>query len=85
VFNVHKQNLNVILLLLFHLSLTFGLAEDHYEVHTSFHISGLYVSRNTYIRAGVAEWKVTNPVHLVYFYSLSYLCDIILFIKFLFL
>ncbi|GAB2290469.1 F-box protein 7 [Dionaea muscipula] len=25
---------------------------------------GLYVSRNTYIRAGVAEWKVTNPVHL---------------------
>jgi hypothetical protein len=43
------------------------------------------VSRNTYIRAGVAEWKVTNPVHLVYFYSLSYLCDyslqFILFIK----
>ncbi|KAF4347137.1 hypothetical protein G4B88_026984 [Cannabis sativa] len=25
---------------------------------------GLYVSRNTYIRAGVAEWKVTNPVHV---------------------
>lgn len=29
---------------------------------------GLYVSRNTYIRAGVAEWKVTNPVHLVCYY-----------------
>lgn len=29
------------------------------------HISGLYVSRNTYIRAGVAEWKITNPVHVV--------------------
>ncbi|XP_043722949.1 F-box protein 7 isoform X2 [Telopea speciosissima] len=26
---------------------------------------GLYVSRNTYIRAGIAEWKVTNPVHVV--------------------
>ncbi|KAH8508925.1 hypothetical protein H0E87_010895 [Populus deltoides] len=25
---------------------------------------GLYVSRNTYIRAGVREWTVTNPVHL---------------------
>ncbi|XP_075647404.1 F-box protein 7 isoform X2 [Castanea sativa] len=25
---------------------------------------GIYVSRNTYIRAGVAEWKITNPVHL---------------------
>ncbi|PIA47423.1 hypothetical protein AQUCO_01400234v1 [Aquilegia coerulea] len=29
---------------------------------------GLYVSRNTYIRVGVAEWKVTNPVHLVCYY-----------------
>ncbi|KAK9096069.1 hypothetical protein Sjap_021566 [Stephania japonica] len=31
-------------------------------------ISCLYVSRNTYIRAGVAEWKVTNPVHLVCYF-----------------
>ncbi|XP_077248817.1 F-box protein 7 [Tasmannia lanceolata] len=31
-------------------------------------IDGLYVSRNTYIRAGVAEWKVTNPVHVVCYY-----------------
>ncbi|KAL6217111.1 hypothetical protein ACLB2K_010328 [Fragaria x ananassa] len=29
---------------------------------------GLYVSRNTYIRTGVAEWKVANPVHLVCYY-----------------
>ncbi|KAG0592611.1 hypothetical protein M758_1G260000 [Ceratodon purpureus] len=29
---------------------------------------GLYVSRNTYIRAGIAEWKITNPVHLVCYY-----------------
>ncbi|KAK1300429.1 F-box protein 7 [Acorus calamus] len=29
---------------------------------------GIYVSRNTYIRTGVAEWKVTNPVHLVCYY-----------------
>lgn len=29
---------------------------------------GIYVSRNTYIRAGIAEWKVTNPVHLVCYY-----------------
>ncbi|PPS06534.1 hypothetical protein GOBAR_AA14117 [Gossypium barbadense] len=27
-------------------------------------MKGLYVSRNTYIRAGVAEWKITNPVHI---------------------
>uniref|UniRef100_A0A2K2BFE4 F-box protein n=1 Tax=Populus trichocarpa TaxID=3694 RepID=A0A2K2BFE4_POPTR len=31
-------------------------------------IDGLYVSRNTYIRAGVREWTVTNPVHLVCYY-----------------
>ncbi|GLJ36845.1 hypothetical protein SUGI_0743820 [Cryptomeria japonica] len=29
---------------------------------------GLYVSRNTYIRAGIAEWKTTNPVHVVCYY-----------------
>ncbi|KAL6525189.1 F-box protein 7 [Orobanche minor] len=29
---------------------------------------GLYVSRNTYIRAGVAEWKTTNPVHIVCYF-----------------
>ncbi|KAF9687202.1 hypothetical protein SADUNF_Sadunf02G0069100 [Salix dunnii] len=31
-------------------------------------IDGIYVSRNTYIRAGVREWNVTNPVHLVCYY-----------------
>ncbi|XP_039139323.1 F-box protein 7 [Dioscorea cayenensis subsp. rotundata] len=31
-------------------------------------MDGLYVSRNTYIRVGVAEWKVTNPVHVVCYY-----------------
>ena len=29
---------------------------------------GIYVSRNTYIRTGVTEWKVKNPVHLVAYY-----------------
>ncbi|KAG9135121.1 hypothetical protein Leryth_011612 [Lithospermum erythrorhizon] len=29
---------------------------------------GIYVSRNTYIRAGVAEWKITNPVHIMCYY-----------------
>ncbi|CAA6663811.1 unnamed protein product [Spirodela intermedia] len=29
---------------------------------------GLYVSRNTYIRAGIREWNVTNPVHVVCYY-----------------
>ncbi|XP_050237599.1 F-box protein 7 [Mercurialis annua] len=29
---------------------------------------GLYVSRNTYIRTGVREWTVINPVHLVCYY-----------------
>ncbi|XP_021759729.1 F-box protein 7-like isoform X2 [Chenopodium quinoa] len=29
---------------------------------------GIYVSRNTYIRAGIAEWRVSNPVHLVCYY-----------------
>ncbi|KAD4385295.1 hypothetical protein E3N88_25463 [Mikania micrantha] len=31
-------------------------------------MDGIYVSRNTYIRAGVAEWKVTNPVHVVCYF-----------------
>ena len=26
---------------------------------------GIYVSRNTYIRTGITEWRVRNPVHLV--------------------
>ncbi|KAJ8762808.1 hypothetical protein K2173_022937 [Erythroxylum novogranatense] len=29
---------------------------------------GLYVSRNTYIRSGIREWNVTNPVHLVCYF-----------------
>lgn len=29
---------------------------------------GVYVSRNTYIRTGIPEWKVKNPVHLVCYY-----------------
>ncbi|CAK9226895.1 unnamed protein product [Sphagnum jensenii] len=29
---------------------------------------GLYVSRNTYIRAGIAEWRTINPVHLVCYF-----------------
>jgi hypothetical protein len=33
--------------------------------------AGLYVSRNTYIRAGIAEWRTTNPVHLVHGFSSS--------------
>ncbi|KAH9298323.1 hypothetical protein KI387_030005, partial [Taxus chinensis] len=33
---------------------------------------GLYVSRNTYIRAGITEWKTTNPVHVVCYYR--YVC-----------
>ncbi|XP_071704458.1 F-box protein 7-like [Rutidosis leptorrhynchoides] len=31
-------------------------------------MDGIYVSRNTYIRPGVAEWKVTNPVHVVCYF-----------------
>ncbi|KAK4747338.1 hypothetical protein SAY87_026375 [Trapa incisa] len=34
----------------------------------SIRTDGLYVSRNTCIRAGVAKWKVTNPVHLVCYF-----------------
>ena len=29
---------------------------------------GVYVSRNTYIRTGVVEWRVKNPVHVVCYY-----------------
>lgn len=29
---------------------------------------GIYVSRNTYIKTGVAEWRVYNPVHLVCYF-----------------
>lgn len=37
---------------------------------------GVYVSRNTYIRTGVVEWRVKNPVHLVcYFRYLRFLPD----------
>ncbi len=37
---------------------------------------GLYVSRNTYIRTGLTEWRYKNPVHLVtYFRYLRFLPD----------
>ncbi|PSC69046.1 F-box 7 [Micractinium conductrix] len=29
---------------------------------------GVYVSRNTYLRQGIVEWKVKNAVHLVLYY-----------------
>jgi F-box protein 9 len=29
---------------------------------------GFYVARNTYIRTGLTEWRVKNPVHLVCYY-----------------
>ncbi len=29
---------------------------------------GVYVSRNTYIRTGIVEWKIRNPCHLVAYY-----------------
>ena len=37
---------------------------------------GLYVSRNTYIRTGVTEWRVKNPVHLVCYYRYFRCADI---------
>ena len=27
--------------------------------------AGIYVSRNTYIKTGITEWRIRNPVHLV--------------------
>ena len=37
---------------------------------------GLYVSRNTYIRTGITEWRIRNPVHMVcYFRYLRFLPD----------
>lgn len=29
---------------------------------------GIYVSRNTYIRTGIVEWRIKNPVHLVCYF-----------------
>ncbi|KAK9836213.1 hypothetical protein WJX84_005129 [Apatococcus fuscideae] len=29
---------------------------------------GLYVSRNTYLRTGIVEWRVKNPVHMVCYF-----------------
>ena len=33
---------------------------------------GLYVSRNTYIRTGLTEWRIKNPVHLVTYFRYLY-------------
>lgn len=30
--------------------------------------NGLYISRNTYLRTGITEWRVKNPVHLVAYF-----------------
>ena len=29
---------------------------------------GVYASRNTYIRTGIQEWRIKNPVHVVCYY-----------------
>jgi F-box protein 9 len=37
---------------------------------------GVYVSRNTYLRTGIVEWRTKNPVHLVcYFRYLRFFAD----------
>ncbi|GMH33818.1 hypothetical protein BSKO_01652 [Bryopsis sp. KO-2023] len=37
---------------------------------------GLFISRNTYLRTGIAEWRVKNPVHMVaYFRYLRFYPD----------
>ena len=42
--------------------------KNMFHVRPRLRRDGIYVSRNTYIRTGIPEWKVKNPVHLVCYY-----------------
>jgi F-box protein 9 len=45
-----------------------GCWRDMFLDRTHLRFDGCYVSRNTYIRQGVAEWRVRQAVHMVCYY-----------------
>ncbi|DBB14460.1 TPA: hypothetical protein ACH3X3_004751 [Trebouxia sp. C0006] len=45
-----------------------GLWRDLYLDRPHMRFDGIYVSRNTYLRTGLVEWRVKNPVHLVCYF-----------------
>ncbi|XP_047943290.1 F-box protein 7 [Salvia hispanica] len=49
-------------------SMYHGLWRKMWLLRPRLRTDGLYVSRNTYIRVGLAEGRTTNPVHIVCYY-----------------
>ena len=45
-----------------------GSWRDLYLSRPHMRFDGVYVSRNTYLRTGLVEWRVKNPVHLVCYF-----------------
>lgn len=45
-----------------------GSWRDLYLQRPHLRFDGVYVSRNTYLRTGLVEWRVKNPVHLVCYF-----------------
>ena len=45
-----------------------GCWRDLYLQRPHLRFDGVYVSRNTYLRTGLVEWRVKNPVHLVCYF-----------------
>ncbi|KAL3148629.1 hypothetical protein ABBQ38_014052 [Trebouxia sp. C0009 RCD-2024] len=45
-----------------------GSWRDLYLQRPHMRFDGVYVSRNTYLRTGLVEWRVKNPVHLVCYF-----------------
>lgn len=45
-----------------------GSWRDLYLDRPHMRFDGIYVSRNTYLRTGLVEWRVKNPVHLVCYF-----------------
>ncbi|WMV13610.1 hypothetical protein MTR67_006995, partial [Solanum verrucosum] len=55
----------VVLLALVSTSGKIVFVDIHFDIAFLFKNNDIYVSQNTYIRAMVADWKITNPVHIV--------------------
>ena len=50
------------------LSVHRGSWRDLYLDRPHMRFDGVYISRNTYLRTGLVEWRVKNPVHLVCYF-----------------
>ena len=51
-----------------HVSVVFGSWHDMFINRPRIRLDGVFVSRNTYVRTGVSEWRREKPIHICVWY-----------------